>query len=252
MQLENVTALVTGCASGLGAATVSALSAAGARVVGVDLADALRTAQAIGDSVYVEADVTSADDVRRAVAVATSDRAPLRAVVNCAGVVASARIVGRSGPHDLDLFARVVNVNLIGTFTVLTLAAAAMAATEPDANGQRGVIVNTASISAFEGQIGQTAYAASKGGVASLTLAAARDLAEHGIRVCSIAPGAIETPMLAKVDQRFRDHLAASVPFPPRLGRAEEFAELARMLIAHDYMNGETVRMDGGLRMTPR
>jgi NAD(P)-dependent dehydrogenase (short-subunit alcohol dehydrogenase family) len=190
--------------------------------------------------------------VSAAVEQAAGSGVPLRVVVNCAGIGPSARTVGKSGPHDLDLFRKVVEVNLIGTFTVLSIAAAAIAKTEPDANGQRGVAVNTASIAAFDGQIGQVAYAASKGGVVGLTLPAARDLASLGIRVCTIAPGIVDTPMLATVSDEYRAGLAAGVPFPKRLARPEEFAALVGTVVEHDYLNGETIRMDGALRMAPR
>jgi NAD(P)-dependent dehydrogenase (short-subunit alcohol dehydrogenase family) len=162
------------------------------------------------------------------------------------------RVLGRKGMHDIGLFAKVLQVNLLGTFTVMATAVEAMAATQPDANGQRGVVVNTASIAAYDGQVGQAAYAASKGGVVALTLPAARDLAQHGIRVCTIAPGIVDTPMLATVSEEFRAGLAASVPFPQRLCRPEEYAQLVTMIVEHDYLNGETIRMDGALRMAPR
>jgi len=176
----------------------------------------------------------------------------LRTVVNCAGIGPAARILGKSGVHDLGLFAKVVEVNLIGTFTVLAFAAEQIARTEPDEQGQRGVVVNTASVAAFEGQIGQVAYSASKGGIVGMTLPAARDLAQYGIRVCTIAPGIVETPMLSTVSEEFRASLAAGVPFPQRLGRPDEYAQLALAIIDHDYLNGEVIRMDGALRMAPR
>jgi NAD(P)-dependent dehydrogenase (short-subunit alcohol dehydrogenase family) len=172
--------------------------------------------------------------------------------VNCAGIGTAARVLGRSGPHDLGLFRKVIEINLVGTFTVTSLAAVAMAGAEPDADGQRGVIVNTASIAAFDGQIGQAAYAASKAGVVGLTLPLARDLASVGIRVCTVAPGIVDTPMLAGVSDEFRAGLAAGVPFPQRLCRPEEYARLVSMIVEHDYLNGETIRMDGALRMAPR
>jgi len=177
---------------------------------------------------------------------------PLRVVVNCAGIGPSARILGKKGVHDLGLYAKVIQVNLIGTFTVLALAAEAMAQTEPLEYGQRGVIVNTASVAAYEGQIGQAAYASSKGGIVGLTIPAARDLAQFGIRVATIAPGIVDTPMLATISEEFRASLAAGVPFPQRLCRPDEYAQLVEMIIAHDYLNGETIRMDGALRMAPR
>jgi len=201
----------------------------------------------------VPTDVTVEEEVRAAVARASDDPArPLRTVVNCAGIGPSARIVGRKGVHDLRLFRTVVEVNLVGSFTVLAVAAEAIASTEPGIDGQRGVIINTASIAAYDGQVGQAAYSASKGGIVGLTLPAARDLAQYGIRVVTIAPGIVETPMLATVSDEFRAGLAAGVPFPQRLARPEEYARLALAVIDHDYLNGETIRMDGALRMAPR
>ncbi|TIC82599.1 SDR family oxidoreductase [Nocardioides sp. GY 10127] len=252
MQVTDTAAIVTGAASGLGAATAARLAAAGARVFGLDLPDAVAAVPAVDGVTYVPTDVTDADQVDAAVAQAVASGLPLRVAVNCAGIGPSMRILGRKGRHDLAFYAKVVQVNLVGTFTVLTVAAEAMAATEPLADGQRGAIVNTASVAAFEGQVGQAAYASSKGGVVGLTLPAARDLAQHGIRVNTIAPGIIETPMLATVSEEFRAGLAAGVPFPQRLGRPEEYADLALFLVEHDYLNGETVRMDGALRMAPR
>ncbi|GAA4129524.1 SDR family NAD(P)-dependent oxidoreductase [Nocardioides fonticola] len=249
MQLQDTVAIVTGAASGLGNATAAALAARGAHVVGIDLDTS--AAPALDGVTYVAADVTSEDDVRRAVAVAT-EQGVLRTVVNCAGIGPSARVLGKKGVHDLGLYRKIIEVNLIGTFTVMAVAAEAIAATESDEHGQRGVVVNTASIAAFDGQIGQAAYASSKGGVVGLTLPAARDLAQYGIRVCTIAPGIVETPMLATVSEEFRAGLAAGVPFPQRLARPEEYAQLALSIIEHDYLNGETIRMDGALRMAPR
>ena len=172
--------------------------------------------------------------------------------MNCAGIGPSTRILGRKGVHDLALYRKVIEINLIGSFTVLALASEAIAQTEADEHGQRGVIVNTASIAAFDGQVGQAAYSSSKGGIVGLTLPAARDLAQHGIRVMTIAPGIVETPMLATVSEEFRATLAAGVPFPQRLARPEEFADLVLAIVDHDYLNGETIRMDGALRMAPR
>lgn len=182
---------------------------------------------------------------------AAGDAAPLRAVVNCAGIAPSARIVSRTGHHDLSLFAKVVQVNLVGSFNVMATAAERIAAAPQLEDGQRGVIINTASVAAFEGQVGQAGYAASKAGIAGLTLPATRDLAQHGIRVNTIAPGILETPMLGSLAEEFRAGLAASVPFPARLGRPEEYAALALFLLEHDYINGETIRLDGALRMAP-
>lgn len=252
MQIDTTAAVVTGGASGLGAATVAALAARGARVFAIDLPSAVASAPAVEGVTYVPVDVTEAGQVRDAVATAAGSGAPLRIVVNCAGIGPSARILGKAGVHDLDLYATVIKVNLIGTFTVMALAAEQIARTDADENGQRGVVVNTASVAAFEGQVGQAAYASSKGGVVGLNLPAARDLAQYGIRVNTIAPGIIDTPMLATVSEEFRTQLAAGIPFPKRLGRPEEYARLAVMIVEHDYLNGEVIRMDGALRMQPR
>lgn len=249
MKLENTSAIVTGAASGLGAATAAHLAAQGPRVFGLDLT--VDSVSAPDGVTYVATDVTDESQVRAAVSQA-AEAGPLRVVVNCAGIGPSARILGRRGVHDLGLYAKVIQINLIGTFTVLALAAEQIALTEPLEFGQRGVIVNTASIAAYEGQIGQAAYASSKGGVIGLTLPAARDLAQYGIRVNTIAPGIVDTPMLASVGDDVRAALAEGVPFPQRLCRPEEYAQLVGMLISHDYLNGETIRMDGALRMTPR
>lgn len=251
MQLDNTSAIVTGGASGLGAATCAALAAKGVRVFALDLQPSIDGAPAVDGVTYVATDVTDPEQVQAAVDVA-AEAAPLRTVVNCAGVGPSMRILGKKGPHDLALFAKIIQINLIGSFNVMTLAAEAVSKTDSDEHGQRGVVINTASIAAYDGQIGQAAYASSKGGIVSLTLSAARDLAQHGIRVLTIAPGIIETPMLATVSDEFRAGLAAGVPFPQRLGRPDEYAKLALALIDHDYLNGEVIRMDGALRMAPR
>jgi NAD(P)-dependent dehydrogenase (short-subunit alcohol dehydrogenase family) len=251
MELAGSAAIVTGGASGLGAATAAVLAKRGATVFVLDLADAIATAHQIAGVAYLEVDVTVEEQVRRAVAVA-SEGAPVRVVVNCAGIGPSARILRRDGVHDLGLYRKVIEVNLIGTFTVLAVAAERMAATDPLADGQRGVIVNTASVAAYDGQIGQAAYSSSKGGIVGLTLPAARDLAQHGIRVCTIAPGIVDTPMLATVSEEYRAGLAASVPFPRRLCSPEEHAQLVGMIVEHNYLNGETIRLDGALRMAPR
>lgn len=253
MQIAGTAALVTGAASGLGEATAAALAEQGALVTGIDLPAAIAAARQPPAGVsLVAADVTSEEQVGAAVQAAVDGPAPLRIVVSCAGIAPAARVLGRTGAHDLDLFRTVVMVNLVGTFNVMRLAAKAIAATMADEAGQRGVVVNTASIAAFDGQIGQIAYAASKGGVAAMTLPAARDLAQSGIRVATIAPGIVDTPMLATVGEEFRAGLAAGVPFPPRLARPDEYAQLVVMVITHDYLNGETIRMDGALRMAPR
>ncbi len=251
MQFTDTAAIVTGAASGLGAATARALTERGTRVYGLDLAGAIEQATPVDGLTLLAADVTDGAQVQAAVDSANAER-QLRIVVNCAGIGPSARTVGKTGPHDLDLFRRVININLVGTFTVLSIAAAAIATNEALANGQRGVVVNTASVAAFEGQIGQAAYAASKGGVVGLTVPVARDLSSLGIRVCTIAPGIIDTPMLATISEEYRAGLAAGVPFPKRLGRPDEYARLVTMIVEHDYLNGETIRMDGALRMAPR
>ncbi|PRB41087.1 3-hydroxyacyl-CoA dehydrogenase [Arthrobacter sp. MYb23] len=249
MLLNDTAVIVTGAASGLGAATTARLAQQGARVFALDRS--VSDAPAISGVTYLAADVTDPDQVRSAVDRAATE-GPLRTVVNCAGIGPSARVLGKTGVHDLGLFTQVVQVNLIGTFNVMALAVEAIAQTPELEDGLRGVVVNTASISAFEGQIGQAAYASSKGGVVAMTLPAARDLAQHGIRVNTIAPGVIETPMMATVSDEYRTNLAAGVPFPKRLGRPDEFAQLVEFLVGHDYINGETIRMDGALRMSPR
>jgi NAD(P)-dependent dehydrogenase (short-subunit alcohol dehydrogenase family) len=250
-------AIVTGGASGLGQATASALAAQGARVFAVDLPMAISKAEPITGVKYLPADVTNEEQVRAAVNQAAVNQAvtsdsPLRTVVNCAGVGWAGRILSKNGPHELDLFRKVLEINLLGTFNVLRLAAEAMSVTEPLDDGARGVIINTASVAAFDGQIGQIAYSASKGGVAAMTLPAARDLAKFGIRVMTIAPGIIDTPMLAGVTEEFRAGLAEGVPFPHRLGRPDEYAQLVVNIVENDYLNGEVVRLDGALRMAPR
>ncbi|AZI58216.1 SDR family oxidoreductase [Nakamurella antarctica] len=252
MQLVNTAAIVTGAASGLGAATAAALAGAGAQVFGFDVASALDTADHLEGVHYLAVDVTNIEQVQAGVNAAAADSLPLRTVVNCAGIGPSMRILGKKGVHDLALYAKVIQINLVGTFNVTALAAEAIATTEPLVDGARGVIINTASVAAYEGQIGQAAYSSSKGGVVGLCLPAARDLAQYGIRVNTIAPGIVETPMLATISEEFRASLSAGVPFPRRLARPDEYAALALFLIEHDYINGETVRMDGALRMAPR
>ena len=252
MRLESTAAIVTGAASGLGAATASAFAAAGVQVYGFDLLPSIERAPAVQGVEYVEVDVTDPEQVASGVAVAAAGEHPLRIVVNCAGIAPSMRILSRKGVHDLGLYAKVVQINLIGSFNVLALAAEKIAETEPLEDGQRGVVVNTASVAAYEGQVGQAAYASSKGGVVGLGLTAARDLAQYGIRVNTIAPGIVDTPMLATISEEFRTSLSAGVPFPQRLCRPDEYAQLARFLVEHDYLNGEVIRMDGALRMAPR
>ena len=246
--------LVTGAASGLGAATARALLAAGGKVLLVDrdAAVATRAAELGSHARGLVADITDESAARGAVAGAVAAFGALHGLVNCAGVVGGEKLLGRNGPHALDSFARIVAVNLIGTFNMLRLAAEAMAEGAADEGGERGVIVNTASIAAFDGQIGQAAYAASKGGVAALTLPAARELARHGIRVMTVAPGVFETPMMAGMSAELREALAAGVPFPPRLGRPEEFAALVRHIVENPMLNGEVIRLDGALRMAAK
>lgn len=251
MRIEQTAAIVTGAASGLGAATALALAVRGSRVVGIDLPSAVAAAPAIEGVRYVGADVTSETDIAAALAT-LDDTDALRIAVNCAGIAPAGRILGSQGPHTLELFARVINVNLVGTFNVLRLVAERIAQQSVDENGQRGVIVNTASVAAYEGQIGQAAYAASKAGVVGLTITAARDLSRAGIRVNTIAPGIVDTPMLASLGPEVGASLAATIPFPQRFARPDEYAQLALMIIEHDYLNGETIRMDGAIRMAPR
>jgi 3-hydroxyacyl-CoA dehydrogenase/3-hydroxy-2-methylbutyryl-CoA dehydrogenase len=255
MRLEGAGTLVAGGASGLGAATARALAERGARVAVVDLdgdrADALAS-ELGGGAVAFRADVTNESDVEAAVAGALETFESLRFTVSCAGIGWAERVVGREGPAQLQPFETVVRVNLIGTFNVLRLAAAAMAQNEPDDGAERGAVVMTASIAAFDGQIGQAAYSASKGGVVGLTLPAARDLSRLGIRVCTIAPGTFDTPLLAALPEEARAKLGEQIPFPPRLGRPSEFAQLALHIAENPMLNGETIRLDGALRMSPR
>ncbi len=255
MKIETSTFVVTGAGSGLGAGVAAMAVAAGARVLLLDVNEEAVEAVAarLGPAArWRRADVTSAEDGEAAIGAALDAFGRIDVLVNCAGIVPGERIVGRDRPHDLDLFARVVAVNLTGTFNMLRLAASAMARQEPGEAGERGVIVNTASVAAFEGQIGQAAYAASKGGVAAMTLPAARDLARHAIRVVAIAPGIFETPMVAGMPQPVQEALGAAVPFPPRLGRPAEYAALVRHIVENGMLNGETIRLDGAIRMPPR
>lgn len=256
MKSLEVAAVVSGGASGLGAATVRALAGRGAAVTILDLnaeAGEALAAELGGHTTFVRTDVTDEASVEAAVAEASGKDLPLRVAVNCAGIGWAERTVNRDGsPHGLPQFTRTVMVNLVGTFNVLRLAAAAMARTEPGEDGERGVVVNTASIAAYDGQIGQIAYAASKGGIVGLTLPAARDLSSVGVRVCTIAPGLVDTPLLGSLPADARTALASGIPFPRRLGRPDDFAELALAIVAHGYLNGEVIRMDGALRMAPR
>ncbi|MBY5466062.1 3-hydroxyacyl-CoA dehydrogenase [Rhizobium leguminosarum] len=255
MLIRGASFIVTGGGSGLGAATVRMLVEAGGRVTIADLnAEAgQEIVREFGsDARFVKADVTDGEEGAGAVAAAIEAFGGLRGLVNCAGVAPAEKVIGRDGPHRLESFARTVSINLIGTFNMIRLAAAAIQTTEPDAEGERGVIVNTASVAAFDGQIGQAAYAASKGGVAAMTLPIARELARHGIRVVSIAPGIFETPMMADMPAEVQAALGKSVPFPPRLGRPAEFAGLVRHILENNMLNGEVIRLDGALRMGAR
>jgi NAD(P)-dependent dehydrogenase (short-subunit alcohol dehydrogenase family) len=246
-------AIVTGAASGLGAATAIALARAGAKVALLDVnADGAHEQAGKIGGIAIRCDVTSSDDADRALKEVRDKHGPARILVNCAGVGPARRMVGRDGPMPLAEFERVIAINLIGTFNLMRLAAADMQALAPLADQERGVIVSTASVAAYEGQIGQTAYAASKGGVAALTIPAARELSQFGIRVMAIAPGIFGTPMLRALPQAAQDSLGASVPFPKRLGTPEEFAELVLTIVRSNYLNGEVIRLDGALRMAPR
>ncbi len=253
MNVQGVGALVAGGASGLGEATARALTEAGAKVTIADLNSAKGEALATElGARFVAADVTDPDAVGRAVEAAAETEAGLRVSVCCAGIGWAERVAHKGGPHNLEYFSNVVKVNLIGTFNVLRLAAAAMSENEPDAEGERGVCVNTASIAAFDGQIGQIAYSASKGGIVGMTLPAARDMAKRGVRVTTIAPGLFDTPLLAALPEEARAALGAGIPFPSRLGRPEEYARLVLEIAANPMLNGETIRLDGALRMPPR
>ena len=252
MEIRDQVFIVTGGASGLGAGTARALAEAGGKVVIADLNEAAGTAlaQELGGR-FVRCDVTSEADGQAVVDAALS-LGTLRGLVNCAGIATASRTVGKTGPHPLDQFSRVININLIGTFNMIRLAATAMAGNTPNAGGERGVIINTASVAAFDGQIGQAAYAASKGGVVAMTLAIARDLSRDGIRVMTIAPGIFETPMLLGMPAEVQDALGKMVPFPPRLGKPAEYAQLARAIVENPMLNGETIRLDGAIRMQPK
>ena len=258
MDIRETSSIVTGGASGLGEATVRLLASRGARVVVLDMQDdkGELLAKEVG-GVYAHADVTKTDEVIAAVE-AAKELGPLRSLINCAGVGSASRTIGRDGTYDsafnLDHFTRIIAINLIGTFNCVRLAATAMSLTEPQADGERGAIVNTASLAAFDGQIGQAAYSASKGGVVGMTLPIARDLAVVGVRINTIAPGLIDTPIYGQGDasEAFKDKLKKDVVFPDRLGKPEEFASLAVELITNSYMNGETIRIDGAARLQPK
>ena len=253
MEIKGQAAIVTGGASGLGAACARSLAAAGANVAVFDLNEkgAAEVAASI-KGIAIACDVSSAAGAKAAIETASTVQGPARVLVNCAGIGPAKRIVGRDGPMPLEDFEKVIRVNLIGTFNMMRLAAAAMQTLAPLTDGERGVIVSTASVAAFEGQIGQSAYASSKGGVAALTLPAAREFSQFGVRVLAIAPGIFGTPMLRALPQEVQDSLGASVPFPKRLGAPSEFAALVLHCVHNSYLNGEVIRLDGALRMAPR
>jgi NAD(P)-dependent dehydrogenase (short-subunit alcohol dehydrogenase family) len=253
MQLKDQAAIVTGGASGLGAATARRLASLGAKVAVCDLNTKLAEAVAAEiKGVAVTCNVADAASAEAAVAAAEKAHGPARVLVNCAGIGVAKRVIGKEGPMPFADFDRVIQVNLNGTFNMIRLATTAMSKLEPLATGERGVVINTASVAAFDGQIGQAAYSASKGGIVGMTLPIARELAQFGIRVLTIAPGLFLTPLLANLPQEAQDSLAAAIPFPRRLGAADEFASLAAHMIDNPYLNGEVVRLDGALRMAPR
>ena len=255
MQIKDSTFLVTGGGSGLGAATARGLVDSGARVIVADVNEEAgrQVVEDLGERArFALTDVTDEESVEKAITAAVDAFGGLRGVVSCAGVAPAAKVVGKGGPLPLEGFSRTVRINLVGAFNVARLAAAAMVENEPDAGGERGVIVNTASVAAFDGQIGQAAYSASKGGVVSMTLPMARELAEHGIRVVTVAPGIFDTPMLAALPEEARESLGKQVPFPSRLGKPEEYAALVAHIVENQMLNGETIRLDGAIRMAPR
>ena len=255
MELASVRAVVTGGASGLGRATAARLAAARARVAILDrpASPGAEVAKSLGEAaVFTPADVTSADDVAAALDAARARLGAINVLVNCAGIGTAMKTLGKSGPARLEEFTRVISVNLIGTFNCIRLAAVHMAQNAPSADGERGVVINTASVAAFDGQIGQAAYSASKGGIVGMTLPVARDLAELGVRVMTIAPGIFETPLLGTLPEPVRASLAKQVPFPSRLGQPDEYAALACHIITNVMLNGETIRLDGAIRMAPR
>ncbi len=255
MQLSGRTVLVTGGASGLGGAAVDMVVAAGGRAVVIDLNEEAGLAKAEahrGHARFVRGDVTAEADVQRAIDVAVAELGGIHGLVNAAGIPAAERVLPRDGVQPLPHFERVIRVNLIGTFNAIRLAAAAMASNAPTPGGERGVIVNTASVAAFDGQIGQAAYSASKGGIVAMTLPIARELARIGVRVVTIAPGTFDTPLLGALPEAARQSLAEQVPFPPRLGRPEEYAALVRHIFENEMLNGEVIRLDGAIRMAPK
>ena len=255
MQIADRCFLITGGGSGLGAASARMLVDAGARVVLADVnAEAgQQTAAALGEAArFVNCDVTREEDGKAAVSAARQHGGALHGLLNGAGIGIPSKVLGKNGPHDLATFSKVIQINLIGSFNMIRLASEAMAAADAQADDERGVIINTASVAAFEGQIGQASYSASKGGIVSMTLPIARELARHGIRVMTIAPGIFDTPMMAELPEEVRDSLGKMVPFPSRLGQPEEFARLARDIIENSMLNGSTIRLDGAIRMQPK
>jgi NAD(P)-dependent dehydrogenase (short-subunit alcohol dehydrogenase family) len=255
VELKDKVVLVTGGGSGLGAASARRFARAGARIVLADVnaAGGEAVAKELGaTAVFIQTDVGDEAQVSAAVALATARFGALHGAINCAGIAPAERVLGRTGPHALAMFQRVINVNLIGTFNVIRLAAEAMARNEPGTDGERGVVVNTASVAAFEGQIGQAAYSASKAGVAGMTLPIARELARFGIRVATIAPGIFETPMVASMSSEVQASLGAQVPFPSRLGKPDEYAALAEHIFSNVMLNGDVIRLDGAIRMGPK
>ncbi len=254
MEIKNSTFIVTGGASGLGAATARTIVSAGGKVVIADVnADAGNAlAKELGQARFIRTDVTSESDGQAAVALALKEFGGLQGLVNCAGIGVAEKTLGREGPHSLANFVRVITINLIGTFNMIRLAADAMSKGQPNAGGERGVIINTASVAAYDGQIGQAAYSASKGGIVGMTLPIARDLSRSGIRVMTIAPGIFLTPMLLGLPKEAQDSLGKMVPFPPRLGQPSEYAALAKHIIENEMLNGEVIRIDGAIRMAPK
>lgn len=253
MEFQGVPAIVTGGASGLGEGAVRALAAAGCKVAILDLQEERgeQVARDVG-GIFIRCDVSSAESAEAAVAAAREAHGPCGVAVNCAGIAPAAKILGKEGPMALEIFSKVIEVNLIGSFNIMRLAAADMATREPNADGERGVVISTASVAAYEGQVGQSAYSASKGGVVAMTLQAARELAREGIRVNTIAPGLFMTPMMEGMPQEVQDSLAATLPFPKRLGKPEEFGMLVEQMVRNPILNGEVIRLDCALRMAPR
>ncbi|CAM3551422.1 3-hydroxyacyl-CoA dehydrogenase [Cytobacillus oceanisediminis] len=255
MKLQDCRAIITGGASGLGEATARKIAGSGGKVLIADLAEerAQKLMEDLGENVlYIKTDVTKEEDVQRAVSYAADQFRYINTVINCAGIGIAAKLLGRRGIHELETFSKVISINLVGTFNVIRLAADQMTNNEPNEHGERGVIINTASVAAFEGQIGQAAYSASKGGVVSMTLPIARELASYGIRVMTIAPGLFHTPMFESLPEEARNSLGKMVPFPSRLGYPEEYAKLAEGILENPMLNGETIRLDGGIRMQPK